>query len=780
MHGTWVVTRNRWGVGPNLGRMERSMPFSFSSLIPYLSSLIPLLLLLALVPGAKAQQGIPHIGYVYPAGGRQGASFQVKIGGQFVSGATHAYVSGAGIQAVVVETTKPITQKEAKNLRERLKELMKKSKDAAVQKEIAEIRKKLSTFAPKANPFLAETVQLQVTIAPDAEPGERELRLGTRVGLSNPLAFHVSQQPEFVENEPNSSKEPAPYKKPQFARFSKEPARNLTEPVVDVTLPVIVNGQILPGDVDYYRFKATKGQQLVVVAKARDLIPYLADAVPGWFQAVLALYDAKGNELAYENNFRFHPDPVLSCKIPSDGEYTLEIRDALYRGREDFVYRLTLAELPFVTSIFPLGGRAGTQTAVQMEGWNLPQNRLTVDTKGRDPGTFPLFFKHQGLASNQVPFAVDTLPECLEQEPNNQPPSAQKVSLPIIVNGRIDVPGDVDVFQFEGRAGQALVAEVMARRLDSPLDSVLKLTDAAGKQLAFNDDHEDKGSGLNTHHADSLIRTTLPADGTYYLHLSDAQRQGSSAHAYRLRISSPRPDFQLRLVPSSILARPGMTVPITVYALRKDGFNQKIALSLKSALKGFSLGGGWVPPGQDQIRLTLTVPPDTLEKPFNLQLEGRAMIQGQEIVHPVVPADDLMQAFFYHHLVPAKNLMVTVLGGTGRPGPQVKLLAEEPVKLSAGGTATVRFTSSRGGAASPQLELHEPPEGITIQKTSVDRGSVTLVLSADPKVKPGLQGNLIVQASPGRAAKAPKPKAKPNPGRVPSITLPAIPFEIVK
>jgi hypothetical protein len=32
-------------------------------------------------------------------------------------------------------------------------------------------------------------------------------------------------------------------------------------------------------------------------------------------------------------------------------------RDALYRGREDFVYRIAIGELPFVTDIFPLGGR---------------------------------------------------------------------------------------------------------------------------------------------------------------------------------------------------------------------------------------------------------------------------------------------------------------------------------------------------------------------------------------------------------------------------------------
>ena len=111
------------------------------------------------------------------------------------------------------------------------------------------------------------------------------------------------------------------------------------------------------------------------------------------------------------------------------------------------------------------------------------------------------------------------MPECLEQEPNNSIATAQPVTLPIIVNGRIDQPGDWDVFRFEGRAGDTVVAEVYARRLDSPLDSVLKLTDAAGKQLAFNDDHEDKGAGLDTHYADSYLTATLPADGAYYIHI---------------------------------------------------------------------------------------------------------------------------------------------------------------------------------------------------------------------------------------------------------------------
>ena len=45
-------------------------------------------------------------------------------------------------------------------------------------------------------------------------------------------------------------------------------------------------------------FPGQQGQRLVISAKARDLVPYVADGVPGWFQAVLRLYDAGGKELA--------------------------------------------------------------------------------------------------------------------------------------------------------------------------------------------------------------------------------------------------------------------------------------------------------------------------------------------------------------------------------------------------------------------------------------------------------------------------------------------------
>lgn len=123
-----------------------------------------------------------------------------------------------------------------------------------------------------------------------------------------------------------------------------------------------------------------------------------------------------------------------------------------------------------VTSLFPLGGPAGARTSLEVKGWNLPAAPLTSVTNPETPGIHPLLLPLGRPLSTPLPFAVGTLPEALEQEPNNLPGGAQPVSLPLILNGHIDPPGDGDVFGFTGRAGQEIVAEVRARRLNSPLD----------------------------------------------------------------------------------------------------------------------------------------------------------------------------------------------------------------------------------------------------------------------------------------------------------------------
>jgi hypothetical protein len=519
---------------------------------------------------------------------------------------------------------------------------------------------------------------------------------------------------------------------------------------------------------------------------ARELIPYLADAVPGWVQATLKLLDARGKELAAVDDYRFQPDPVLHYEIPADGEYVLEINDALYRGREDFVYRIAIGELPFVTSVFPLGGRSGQKTNVALSGWNLPTHALEVNGKGRLPGVYPIAITATQPPSNQLSFAIDDLPDVREREPNDA--KAHSVTLPVIVNGRIDQPGDNDLFSFTGKAGETLVAEVYARRLLSPLDAALELTDAAGRRLAWNDDHDDPCAGLETHHADPYIMATLPANGTYHLRIADVQRKGGAEYGYRLRISAPRPDFELRVSPSAISASPGGTVPVTVTAMRKDGFTGDITLAVEDAPRPLVLTGATIPHGRDQIRMTITVSPDTRwnaernqqSSTIPLTLVGHARIAGRTVMHRAVPAQEMMQAFAYRHLVPAEELWL-VTRGRGATAATARIRIEQPVRIPVGGAARVPVSVPPGYLTFEKLQfqLSNAPPGISLGDVTLNGPDATLTLQADTaRSRVGLRDNLIVEVTGERAAANAQQRQRAQ--RIVLGYLPAIAFELIQ
>ncbi|MBN2294696.1 MAG: PPC domain-containing protein, partial [Pirellulales bacterium] len=494
-------------------------------------SILGLVIFVATASSARAQN--QYIGYVYPAGGQQGSTFSIRLGGQGLIHPSDLVVSGEGVSVRLVDYYRVMNNQELGLLRQQLNALKKKDakisdmmvakmafyelpksvkppevegiicpacgrlnplsatvcsfcnaklekpnnskadnkneppkseKEAAKQKMIERIQR---VFAEdERNPAVrahCELVFAEVTVAPDAKPGRREIRVITKRGISNALPFYVGQVPEVARK---------PMKTAQKQVLGKEylaqRKRPKDEEEVRITVPCTMNGQVGAGEVNRYRFSASKGQRLVITAKARQLIPYVADGVPGWFQAVLRLHDAKGNELAYNDDFRFNPDPVLFFEIPKDGEYVLSINEAIYRGRESFVYRITIGELPFVTSVFPLGGRVGEPVKIETNGWNLEKTTISPPPKDAKPGHHLIAATNGKLVSNFVPFALDTLPECLDKESNDEPSKAQKVTLPVIVNGRADRPGDWDVFEVEGKAGETIVAEVHARRLGSP------------------------------------------------------------------------------------------------------------------------------------------------------------------------------------------------------------------------------------------------------------------------------------------------------------------------
>lgn len=702
-----------------------------------------------------SQERQPYIGYVYPAGGQIGKTFTVTIGGQNLRNVSEVYFSTEKISATVIDyngPSGPLNALQLEELRRILQEIRDKrsgrkpAEDTRTEtekkvklpdipefrnlenktlKEITYIYEKYLNRQNKPKPPIAEEVQIQVRIEPDTEPGDYEICLKTPNGMTNPVLFQVGEFPEFC----------CTYNQYRFENETIERDTQILE------IPVTINGRVLPGKVNRFTLKMYKGQNIVILAQARKLLPYLADGVPGWFQAVVCLYDENWKELAYVDDFYFNPDPILKFRVPETGIYFFEIRDSLYRGREDFVYRIYAMEEKDTFRLFPF----------------LLEPTIAIENN-----------------FSKLPDPIRNLPQYRETEHSMQ--SAQNVSIPVLIKGCISYPGDNDRYRFYGRQGEIIVIEVYGRRLDSQIDPLIRLKNQMDQVIEWNDDmKQDPEHDTLTHHADSYMMVKLPATGNYTVEIIDAQGHGGNMYSYFLRISKPLPDFQIIVSPSRINIPGDSVAVIKVYAIRKDGWDGDIELRIKNQPEGIILDGNIIPAGRNIVQMTLKAPLKYLGQTFSLEIEGKGKIANKEVTHVASVADEKMQAFAYVHLVQSKNLIASVVRGRFR---QVKLNMQEQslLKIPAGGSATVRCETEKwfkpGPSTSIVFELNNPPEGIKINDVRFDSGNYILNIMSDEKLA-GYRNNLIIEIFEQVSLQQGKRKS-------PAGFLPAIPFEVVK
>ncbi len=214
---------------------------------------------------------------------------------------------------------------------------------------------------------------------------------------------------------------------------------------------------------------------------------------------------------------------------------------------------------PVLNTVYPPGGRAGTSVVVALDGAGLDglrdihttvpklttkkldANRLQLDIPAGTPeGVYDLRAVGTHGMSSPRAFVVGNRAEVSEVEPNDTLDTAQEISLDVAVNGRIEKPGDIDCFKFKAKAGQRVVLDCSAERIDSKLRAVLEVYDADGKRLAASRGY----TGI-----DPLVDFLVPADGTYFVKVFDLSYLGSTAHFYRLDIDTkPRVEFAVPYV----------------------------------------------------------------------------------------------------------------------------------------------------------------------------------------------------------------------------------------
>lgn len=133
--------------------------------------------------------------------------------------------------------------------------------------------------------------------------------------------------------------------------FETEPNNDRTT-ASPVELPLAFNGIIQePGDVDFFKFSAKKGQSFEVECYARRIRSGL--------DPVMNLYQADGKSIAGNDDSR-GPDSYVRFNVPADGEYVVRITDHLGRGGPDLVYRIEFQPVkPALTLSIPRVERYG-------------------------------------------------------------------------------------------------------------------------------------------------------------------------------------------------------------------------------------------------------------------------------------------------------------------------------------------------------------------------------------------------------------------------------------
>jgi hypothetical protein len=445
---------------------------------------------------------------------------------------------------------------------------------------------------------------LKVTAAADASLTPRELRVVAPGGVSNPLNLNVGQWPEVAKRDPNTTIETA-------------------QPV---TLPAVISGILnTAAQSNNYRFKASKGQDLVFeVEAARRGSP---------LDSSLVVVDSKGKELARSED-GVGLDSLLFFTAPEDGDYIVQLRDYRYRGGNDYSYRLYAGPIPYVESIFPYGGQRGKTVEVALKGYNLDgTSKITLNIDPKAPrGRQEIRATTPRGYSNLIPFDVADLPELAEAEPNNAPDKAQAVTVPVIINGRIGKPKDIDRFKFKSDKDQKLVCDVAASRFGSKLDALLILTDTNNAVLQQNDD---------ANGADARIEFDAKKETEYILSLRDLTQRGGEKFGYRLSIRPPSAaagaSFAARILPDTLRVHRDGTAKVRCEVTRAGGFEGPIRFAAADLPSGIFAEPLVIPNAPSSGILLLAATKDAPLGSFPIRLTATAAIGAKTVMLPAEP-----------------------------------------------------------------------------------------------------------------------------------------------
>lgn len=521
--------------------------------MPSLQRIICCTALLLLTPAQplSAQTSDPAASYIFPAGAQRGQTVDVVVGGLFLLRDPWFDMPTDGIQAPQRLTT-------GDTLR---------------------LPGPLLTGQPSLEPDeYPQDHQGTLIVSADCKPGSYPWRVWTSQGGTASRVFVVGDLPELVEDE--VAGDPIP---------------------VDVTLPVTINGRIHPRtDLDIWTFQAEQGESYAIELSARSLMSPL-DARVAVFVGGERLTDSIGTQTS---------DPTIQFTARESGTHQIHVHDLGYAGGQAFVYRLTVRRGLRAPWIYPMGGQRGTAIACEvgqapaadvddrvMQTVNMPATAEHGEIISRT-------LTHQNLQTQPLRLEVGTLPERTEAEPNDTPTPLRTIDEPVVLNGRIQRPGDTDLWPLRLTADRPVELRLSAARLGSPLQPVMDLVDADGQVLAPSDSQPATTVPLT---ADLALSFTPGSDGQAWIRIRDRfTSRGGPGFAYRVQVGAPGPGFHLQFNQDAVTVFRGAEATLPFQLERIGGFTGPVSIEVDGLPPEITLSETLIAADQTQFGLKLT------------------------------------------------------------------------------------------------------------------------------------------------------------------------------
>lgn len=402
---------------------------------------------------------------------------------------------------------------------------------------------------------------------------------------------------------------------PRFLIVTPEPLVLQTEPNDDHArapsappLPVTLEGRLdKAGDVDCLAVTLEAGQTLVAALDAY----VLGSPV----DAVLRLVDARGREVALNHDNGRNPDPALTWTAPAAGRYVLQVFGFAHPATADVRF-------------------TGSATCVY---------RLHLATGAPPPPAF----------------AALALPEWSEAEHAARTGDDAAPAAPFAVTGTIGRIGEEDRFRFATARDEKVVVALQAAALGLPLDGWIAIRDAAGKELARNDD----GAGFGS---DPLLEWTAPAAGTYVAVVGSVLQRAGPDHRYRLTFRPPEPRFTGAIAESGFTLAAGKSVSVKLTARRIQGFTTPLTAAAVGLPPGVTAPPVALDGKAKDVTLELTAAADApaASVPFQIELRAADDAPPFRAVHELTSTaqrNGVPQGFRDLVIVSTEQLWLTVL-----------------------------------------------------------------------------------------------------------------------